>query len=179
MKWIGLGIGSWVVVYYTAFHNPGWFNRFDYSSLQSPVDRLIHTIKLGALPSIYVTCLVVRLSRLIDTPTAANPLAGGESETWKKYQKILSNTIEQTAAFYPALLALSVMLPSSTPFNVSPYSIVPFLMFSWMTGRILFWIGYLFPHKIFVYRVPGFVWNACSTFCVFGCLAKNYFSGRY
>jgi hypothetical protein len=67
---------------------------------------------------------------------------------------VLTNTVEQSAAFSPLILARAARLPPEQQ------KLLPVAVTIWCTGRLMFSIGYhARPH----WRAPGFDWTFYTT----------------
>src|SRR3712207_1309428 len=75
-----------------------------------PADRLVYATGFLAIPAALLAVMVmaVALSRL--ATGAMNPLTDPEHRIQRINQRVLSNTVEQTAIFVPAFLALASLL---------------------------------------------------------------------
>jgi hypothetical protein len=102
----------------------------------SAPDRVALAAELLAWPAALVLAMIVACFRLFDREEALDTLAGAESPRFKLNQRVLSGTIEQLAAFAPALCAFAA---SATGAELR---LVPIAVFLFTTGRLLFWIGY-------------------------------------
>lgn len=109
--------------------------------LAAPVDRLLFAVELGAIPGAVLVLVLQSLWRIADTDGAESPLAGRESRRWKINQRVMSNTLEQSAMFVPGLSALAVAI------DAAHTRVLPILVCTWTIGRLLFWAGYhVRPH---------------------------------
>ena len=77
---------------------------------------------------------------------AVDPTAGRDTAFLRTNQRVISNTVEQMAAFAPALLALAAgTSPARMP-------VVAALGFVFACARLGFWIGYIVGPNL---RAPG------------------------
>lgn len=117
-----------------------------------PLDRLLLAVQLAAGPAAVTFFVFGTLGRVLDTVEAENPLLGAESARFRINQRVLTNTLEQTAIFVPMLLALSVRIDPANTW------ILPYLVAIWCAGRVLFWLGY---HSDPAHRAIGMDWTSC------------------
>ena len=127
--------------------------------VSEPRDRIGYAVQLLVPVSIIVLLMVSSCFRAFDTEKAEDPFANGESKAWKVNQRVLSNTIEQSLIFVPALLGLAARVDRQ---NVR---ILPILTALWCAGRLLFWIGYRVRPSL---RGPGFEWTLFSSLTALG-----------
>lgn len=80
------------------------------------------------------------------TAAAFDPLAGGDSRFLLVNQRVISNTVEQTLIFAPALLALAAASPGAQ----MPAVLAAAAVFA--LARLVFWAGYLVAPMA---RAPG------------------------
>ena len=114
----------------------------DFRPDMSDAERLMYAYRclvFSVIPIFYASWKVgyVRLENL-DTvgghPTAPIPPS---METFKVYQRILQNTVEQTIMHVIAVLALVSILEVDQLWNI------PLLVFLFVVGRAAFFIGYV------------------------------------
>lgn len=113
---------------------------------ESAADRLVVAVRLLVWPSALLLMMVVAVAMARVRTRAFNPIDDEESRTYRIRQRVLSNSVEQTAIFVPAFLALAVALPSSH------IGVLSLAVGFFAAGRALFWIGYE-RHPYF--RAPG------------------------
>lgn len=143
---IGVTVGttSWATVF-----GLGW--RFWPAPAAVPVvDRVGYALQLAAWPALVLLAMICACFRLFDTADAEDPLAGTESLRFRINQRVLTNTLEQGAAFTPLLLALATRLPARQ------LQLLPIAVTIWCAGRLMFWAGY---HVAPPWRAPGFDWT--------------------
>jgi hypothetical protein len=117
-------------------------------------ERISYALGLLAGPATLILLMICSCFRLFDTPRAEDPLLGAESQRFKINQRVLTNTVEQCAAFSPLVLALAVRPPPAQQ------KLLPIAVTIWCAGRMMFWIGYhVRPH----WRAPGFDWTFYTT----------------
>lgn len=108
--------------------------------------RLAYGAPLLAWPALILLLMVFGVMAARGRSLALNPIDDTESRGIRIAQRVLSNSVEQTAVFVPAFLALTVTLP------LTSLTMLPVLMLLFMVGRVLFWAGYLVhPYA----RAPG------------------------
>ena len=118
------------------------------SRVDSAGDRLALAAGLLVWPSLVLLVMVfaVALTRLASA--AFDPLNDPESWFQRRAQRALTNSVEQTTIFVPALLAAAVL---ADPADVRFAGVMTALF---CAGRILFWAGYVVnPY----YRAPGMI----------------------
>jgi len=152
---IGIGTASWVCAFTVA-----WL-RWPPSPRLAPDERIAYALQLVTAPAMLILLMVCACLRLFDTAQAESPLAGAESAWFRINQRVLTNTIEQGAAFVPLVLGLAVRL------SPERLRLLPIAVTVWCAGRVMFWVGYhVAPH----WRAPGFDW----TFYTSALLAGTY-----
>jgi uncharacterized MAPEG superfamily protein len=112
----------------------------------SEAERLVYALHLLVAPTLVLVVLVLATVTARALAGALNPLDDPESRLYRKNQRALTNTVEQTVIFVPAFLALATLLPAVA---LGGLSLAAGLF---VTGRLLFWIGYLI-HPLA--RAPG------------------------
>ncbi len=100
-------------------------------------DAFVLAAQLIAVPGALVLLLSVCVMAARGLTGAYNPLDDPEPRLFRKSQRILANTVEQTAAFVPLLLALGATLPAADS------GALPALTVVFVASRILYAIGYL------------------------------------
>ena len=100
-------------------------------------DALALAFRLIAVPGGLVLLLVILVMAVRGLTGAYNPLDDPESRLYRKSQRILANTVEQTAAFVPLFLALGASLPAAES------AALPALTVVFAVSRILYAVGYL------------------------------------
>jgi hypothetical protein len=143
---VGVAIGSvtWAVAFSLAWH---------FWPPAPPVptgERVSYTLRLLAWPAVVLLSMICSCFRLFDTVEAEDPLAGAESQRFRMNQRVLTNTLEQSAVFVLLVLALSTRLPPQH------LKLVPIAVTIWCAGRLMFWGGY---HVAPPWRAPGFDWT--------------------
>lgn len=132
--------------------------------IAAPLDRLLLAVQLAAGPALVAFAMFSTLGRVLDTVEAENPLLGAESTRFRINQRVLTNTLEQTAIFVPALLALSLRMDPSHTWAL------PYLAGVWCAGRALFWLGY---HSDPAHRAIGMDWTTCTAMTTVGWLVAT------
>ena len=100
-------------------------------------DALTLALQLIAVPGGLVLLLVILVMVVRGLTGAFNPLDDPEPRLYRKSQRVLTNTVEQTAAFVPLLLALGASLPAAESATLPALTIV------FAVSRILYAVGYL------------------------------------
>jgi hypothetical protein len=141
---IGFGTTTWAAAF-----SLGW--RVWPASPPVPAgDRIGYALQLVAWPALVLLMMVCSCFRLFDTAQAEDPLAGAESPRFRINQRVLTNTLEQSAVFVLLVLALATCLPPGE------LKLLPIAVTIWCAGRLMFWVGYhVAPH----WRAPGFDWT--------------------
>jgi hypothetical protein len=143
LKGIAIGSATWPVALAAAW---SWWPH----PRTDVVDRVAYALQLTAAPALLLLLMIAACLRLFDTAGAEDPSRGAESRRFKLNQRVLTNTLEQLAAFALLLLALAPRLPASQ------LKVLPIAVTLWCSGRVMFWIGYhIAPH----WRAPGFDWT--------------------
>jgi uncharacterized MAPEG superfamily protein len=111
-------------------------------------DRLVLAMGLLVWPALMLLIMVsaVALTRL--ATAAFDPLKDPESSFQLRAQRALTNSVEQTAIFVPALLAAAVL---ADPADIRFAGVITAL---YCTARGLFWVGYVINS---LYRAPGMI----------------------
>lgn len=147
MAWIFAGYTSFFVVFGLT-----WTFAPRLAPLQLASDRLLLAVQLAALPAAATMAILQGLWRVNDTVEAETRVLDGlESRRFKINQRVMTNTLEQTAIFAPMLVALAVRIDPEYTF------VLPFLVGIWTVGRLLFWIGYQIDP---VWRAIGMDWTS-------------------
>lgn len=122
-------------------------------------DRLMYYIRWCVFPGVVVLIAAVMavVSRRSATP-AGNPLAGKEHLVAIQ-KNFLTNTVEQLLVFLMIALVLTTYL------DTADMKLLPIFTLLWVTGRILFRIGYSVNPN---YRSVGMVTNFGSSFFFVG-----------
>lgn len=132
--------------------------------IPAPLDRLLLAVQLAAGPAAVTFAVFSTLGRVLDTVEAENPLLGKESPRFRINQRVLTNTLEQTAIFVPMLLALSLRIDPADTWAL------PYLVGLWCAGRALFWLGY---HSDPAHRAIGMDWTSCIAMTTGGWLVAT------
>jgi uncharacterized MAPEG superfamily protein len=111
-------------------------------------DRLVLTAGLLVWPALMLLIMVsaVALTRL--ATAAFDPFKDEESSFQLRSQRALTNSVEQTAIFVPALLAAAVL---ADPGDIRFAGVMTALF---CAARGLFWAGYVISS---LYRAPGMI----------------------
>lgn len=108
--------------------------------------RLEFWARLALWPALLLFAMVGGVLVARARSVALNPIDDPESRLYRVSQRVLTNTVEQTAIFLPALAALTVLLPPSD-LGAPVLATALFAL-----GRLLFWAGYLIHPYV---RAPG------------------------
>lgn len=127
--------------------------------IADPGARMAFWARLVLWPALVLFAMAfgVMMARV---PTQAfNPIEDPESRLQRVSQRVLANSVEQTAIFVPALAALVASLPL-------PDLGVPVVATGlFVLGRLLFWAGYL-RHPF--WRAPGMAMTLAVNLVVLG-----------
>ncbi|WP_448189246.1 MAPEG family protein [Azospirillum sp. sgz301742] len=121
--------------------------------------RLALAARLSVWPALVLFAMVAGVMAVRGRTRAFNPIEDTESRAYRVVQRVLSNSVEQTVIFLPALLALSTLLP------VPDLGILPLATALFVVGRLLFWAGYaVHPYA----RAPGMAMTFTVNLVVLG-----------
>lgn len=113
------------------------------SALPGPVpatgaaERLAGAASLLPWPAALLLAMVLAVSFARLRTGAFDPLRDPEGRSLHVTQRVLANTVEQTAVFVPVLLAASVLA------EAGHLPALPVATGLFVAGRLLFWAGYL------------------------------------
>jgi len=99
--------------------------------------RLVLAVQLAAAPAALLWLMVAAVSLSRVAGNAFNPIDDAEPRLYRINQRVLSNTVEQTIVFMPALLAVATVVPAERG-GVLILAAVFFI-----GARLVFWAGYL------------------------------------
>ena len=133
----------------------------DFSQVLSEGERLTYAFRclvFSVVPLFYASLNVARVRLRNPTNLAAHPSAPvpPSMETFKIYERILQNTVEQTILHIIAVLALVSCL------EVDQLWLIPLLVLLFVVARAAFFIGYVASP---LYRAFGFSLTAMPTTC--------------
>ncbi|PWC43564.1 MAPEG family protein [Azospirillum sp. TSO22-1] len=121
--------------------------------------RLALAARLSLWPALVLFAMVVGVMAVRGRTQAFNPIEDTESRAYRVAQRALSNTVEQTLVFLPALTALSTLLP------VASLGVPSLATALFVAGRLLFWAGYaVHPYA----RAPGMAMTFTVNLIVLG-----------
>lgn len=121
--------------------------------------RLALAVRLSVWPALVLFAMVAGVMAVRGRTRAFNPIEDGESRAYRVAQRVLSNSIEQTLIFLPALAALGTLLPAAS-LGVPALATALFVL-----GRLLFWAGYaVHPYA----RAPGMAMTFTVNLIVLG-----------
>ncbi len=122
--------------------------------VSGPDGRLAYGAGLLVWPALVLLLMVFGVMAARGRALALNPIDDPESRGLRIAQRVLSNSVEQTAILVPALLALVVTIP------LPHLSMAAVLTLVFVVGRLLFWIGYqVHPYA----RAPGMAATLTAT----------------
>ncbi|RJF84757.1 MAPEG family protein [Azospirillum cavernae] len=121
-------------------------------------DRFVLWAGLALWPSLILFGMVGAVILARGLCRAFNPLTDAESPFQRVSQRVLSNSVEQTLIFLPALAALVALSPSADLGAARAVGL-------FALGRLLFWGGYL-VHPF--WRAPGMAMTLSTTLTVLG-----------
>jgi hypothetical protein len=128
-------------------------------SLSGSANRFVLWACLALWPSLILLGMVGAVIVARGLGRAFNPLTDPESPFQRVSQRVLSNSVEQTLIFLPALAALVALSP---PADLGAARVAVGLF---ALGRLLFWGGYLI-HPF--WRAPGMAMTLSTTLTVLG-----------
>ena len=112
----------------------------------SATDRLAYAGSLLIWPAALLLAMVVAVSASRAVTGAFNPLRDEELWLYRVHQRILANSVEQSAVLLPALVAVALTVPG--PWLV----LLPAAVTVFIIGRVLFWVGFVIHGYA---RAPG------------------------
>jgi len=114
--------------------------------IANPGARMAFWARLSIWPALVLFAAVAGVMAARARSVALNPIDDPESRLHRISQRVLSNTVEQTLIFLPALAGLVAQIPLPN-LGVAVLATALFVL-----GRVLFWAGYLVhPYA----RAPG------------------------
>ncbi|MCW2235833.1 MAPEG family protein [Azospirillum canadense] len=114
--------------------------------IANPGARMAFWARLALWPALVLFLAVGGVMLARARSVALNPIDDPESRFHRVSQRVLSNTVEQTMVFLPALAALVAQAPLP---DLGAATVATILF---VVGRLLFWAGYLtHPYA----RAPG------------------------
>ena len=106
----------------------------------SEVERLMWILRRGWMLVLPTFNFLWGCMRAFDKDVRCeDPFAGVESKRWSTFQKILTNNIEQTVMFVPAIVSFALCVPADM------WPAVPAFLYTWTAGRFLFGALYFVP----------------------------------
>lgn len=124
-----------------------------------PGSRLARWAGLALAPALVLVAMVGGVLVARARSLALNPIDDPETRFHRISQRVLTNTVEQTLVFLPALAALTVWLPLP---DLGAPTVATALF---VAGRLLFWAGYLVhPYA----RAPGMAMTLATNLLVIG-----------
>jgi uncharacterized MAPEG superfamily protein len=111
-------------------------------------ERLVLAAGLLVWPALVLLVMVFAVALTRFVTSAFDPLKDPESSFQRRAQRALTNSVEQTAIFVPALLAAAVV---ADPADIGFAGV---MMALFCAARGLFWVGYVINA---FYRAPGMI----------------------
>ncbi|BAI71035.1 hypothetical protein AZL_003970 [Azospirillum sp. B510] len=127
--------------------------------VSSPAARMALWARLAVWPALVLFLMVGGVMAMRGRHAALNPIDDPESRGQRICQRVLSNSVEQSAIFLPALAGLVATLPQP---SLAAAAVATGLF---VLGRLLFWAGYLI-HPFA--RAPGMAMTLTVTLIVLG-----------
>ena len=111
-------------------------------------ERLDQAARVVVWPVVLLLAMVAATAISRVETAAFDPLRDREGRLYQINQRVLTNTVEQTMMFVPAAAAGAIL------FDPVWLTTLPLAAWFFVTGRLMFWIGYLLhPYA----RSPGMV----------------------
>ncbi|MBP2301715.1 MAPEG family protein [Azospirillum picis] len=129
------------------------------AGLNAPGARMAYWARQVLWPALVLFAMVLGVMAMRGRTAALNPIDDPESRTQRVCQRVLANSVEQTAIFVPALAALVATLP------VPSLGVAAVATWLFVLGRLLFWAGYLI-HPFA--RAPGMAMTLTVNLIVLG-----------
>ncbi|KAA0597937.1 hypothetical protein J2848_001577 [Azospirillum lipoferum] len=129
------------------------------TGVNAPGARMVLWARLVVWPALLLILMVGGVMAMRGRHAALNPIEDPESRGQRVAQRVLANSVEQSAIFVPALAALVVTLPQPS----LGAAVVATGLF--VLGRLLFWAGYL-VHPFA--RAPGMAMTLTVNLIVLG-----------
>ncbi|ANC90592.1 MAPEG family protein [Azospirillum humicireducens] len=127
--------------------------------VNAPGARMVLWARLAVWPALLLFAMVVGVMAMRGLTQAFNPIEDPESRGQRVCQRVLANSVEQSAIFVPALAALVATLPQP---SLAAAAVATGLF---VLGRLLFWAGYL-VHPFA--RAPGMAMTLTVNLIVLG-----------
>ncbi|PWC82860.1 hypothetical protein TSH100_23150 [Azospirillum sp. TSH100] len=127
--------------------------------LNAPGARMAYWARLALWPALVLFGMVLGVMAMRGRTQAFNPIEDPESRCQRVCQRVLANSVEQSAVFIPALAALIATLPQP---SLAAAMVATGLF---VLGRLLFWAGYL-VHPFA--RAPGMAMTLTVNLIVLG-----------
>jgi len=118
------------------------------AGVQGAGERLVLAAGLLVWPALLLLVMVFAVAFTRFVTAAFDPLNDPESSFQRRAQRALTNSVEQTAIFAPALLAAAVL---ADPADIRFAGVMTAL---YCAARVLFWAGYVIDP---LYRAPGMI----------------------
>lgn len=114
--------------------------------IADPGARMAFWGRLVLWPALLLALMVLGVMVARGRSVALNPIDDPESRLYRISQRVLSNSVEQTLIFLPALAAFVALAP------LPDLGAARLAVWLFAVGRGLFWIGYLVHPYV---RAPG------------------------
>lgn len=121
--------------------------------------RLGLAARLSVWPALVLLLTVLAVVATRGMGRLFNPIDDAETRAYRVCQRALSNTVEQTLVFVPALAGLCALLPLQSLGFPALFTLL------FVAGRALFWAGYL-VHPFA--RAPGMAMTLTVNMAVVG-----------
>ena len=118
------------------------------AGVSGAADRLVLVAGLLVWPALLLLVMVFAVALTRFATSAFDPLKDPETSFQRRAQRALTNSVEQTAIFVPALLAAAVV---ADPADIGFAGV---MMALFCAARGLFWVGYVINA---FYRAPGMI----------------------
>ncbi|MBY6262893.1 MAPEG family protein [Azospirillum sp. 412522] len=129
------------------------------TGVNAPAARMVLWARLAVWPALLLFLMVGGVMAMRGCHAALNPIDDPESRGQRIAQRVLANSVEQSAIFVPALAALVVTLPQPL-LGAATVATGLFVL-----GRLLFWTGYV-VHPFA--RAPGMAMTLTVNLIVLG-----------
>ncbi len=121
--------------------------------------RLGLAARLSVWPALVLLLVILAVVTTRGLCRLFNPIDDPETRVYRVCQRALSNTVEQTLVFLPALTGLCALLPLQSLGFPALFTLL------FVVGRVLFWIGYV-VHPFA--RAPGMAMTLTVNMAVVG-----------
>ena len=129
------------------------------AGIADPGARMTYWARLALWPAVFLFAAVVGTLAARGRSMAFNPIDDPETRLYRVNQRVLTNSVEQTLVFLPALAAFMVLAPLPD-LGAARLATILFVL-----GRLLFWAGYLVHPYV---RAPGMAMTLCVNVIMLG-----------